>query len=300
MQPTQAAPLATPDKTRRGLAARKLFDTRVAGDDGLAMDVTRVSFGKAIPLVTRHSPALLLARARIEELVTADRRKDEFLAVLCHELRSPLGSIQNAVTILRRRSGDDLAVEHRMHALIDRQLRHMRLLAEGLLDVSRITCSQLRLQRERIDLCVVVRNAIETLESDFSQRNHGLAVTWPDAPVWLHADVRRLEQVFVNLLGNASKYTDAGGELALSLHACDGHAVVHIRDSGIGIAHEVLPHIFDLFVQADGAAARSRSGLGIGLALVRTLVELHGGNVTAVSAGLGQGSEFTVRLPQPN
>jgi len=187
----------------------------------------------------------------------------------------------------------------RMHALIERQACQMTKLAADLLDVTRITCGGLRLKRERVDLCVVVRAAIETLESDFHQRDHRVAATWPDAPVWLHADANRLEQVFVNLLANASKYTDAGGDLALSVQTSDGHAVVCIRDSGIGIAPNVLPYIFDLFVQADEATARSRSGLGIGLALVRMLAELHGGSVTAVSAGLGHGSEFTVRLPQP-
>jgi signal transduction histidine kinase len=164
--------------------------------------------------------------------------------------------------------------------------------------VSRITCGRLRLRRERVDLCAVVRDAIQTLESDLDQRNHRVAATWPDAPIWLHADASRLEQVFVNLLANASKYTDAGGVLALSVHTRDRHAIVCVRDSGIGIAHDVLPHIFDLFVQADEAAPRSRSGLGIGLALVRMIAELHGGSVIAASAGLGQGSEFTVRLPQ--
>jgi signal transduction histidine kinase len=219
--------------------------------------------------------------------------------VLCHELRSPLSSIQNAIVILRGRAGEDLALRLRMHALIERQVCQMTQLAAGLLDVTRVTCGRLRLKRERVDLCVVVRAAIETLESDFSQRDHRLAATLPDAPVWLNADASRLEQVFVNLLANASKYTDAGGDLALSLQTSDADAVVCVRDSGIGIAPDVLPYIFDLFVQADEAVARSRSGLGIGLALVRMLAELHGGSVTAASAGLGQGSEFTVRLPQP-
>jgi two-component system CheB/CheR fusion protein len=123
-------------------------------------------------------------------------------------------------------------------------------------------------------------------------------VTWPDVPVWLDADSARLEQLFVNILGNASKYTDAGGEIALSVSARDGDGIVCVTDSGIGISQDMLPHIFDLFVQADEAAPRSRSGLGIGLALVRMLAELHGGTVSAASAGIGLGSEFTVRLPQ--
>jgi len=298
MQPIHVASPAAADKKYGLVKTLTRFGARLAVDDDLpVMDVNCPSLNRAIPSVTQHSAALLLARMRIEELTTADRRKDEFLAMLCHELRSPLGSIQNAVAILRRRSVDDIALEHTMHALIDRQLRHMRLLAEDLLEVSRITCGQLRLQRERIDLCAVVRNAIETLESDFCRRGHRLAATWPDVPVWVDGDMRRLEQVFVNLLGNASKYTDPGDEVALSVSAYDGHAVVRVRDSGIGIAHDVLPNIFDLFVQADEAAPRSRSGLGVGLALVRMIVHMHGGGVHAVSAGLGRGSEFTVRLP---
>ena len=299
MQPTHATLFAAPDKTQGAIGAHNLFDTQLVVDDDIRI-ARGGRFSHADSLVPRQNLPSLLARSRIEELITADRRKNEFLAVLCHELRSPLASIQNAVSILRSRTGEDLAVQHTMHALIERQARHMTLLADGLLDVSRITSGHLRLQRERVDLCVVVRNAIETLEADFSHRNHRLAATWPDAPVWLHADARRLEQVFVNLLGNASKYTNAGGELALSVHTRHGHAVVRVRDSGIGIAVDLLPHIFDLFVQADEAAPRSRSGLGIGLALVRMLVELHGGSVTAVSAGLGQGSEFMVRLPKEN
>lgn len=236
--------------------------------------------------------------SRTDDLVTADRRKDEFLAVVCHELRSPLASIQNALAVLRKQNGEDVVTPEKMHALIDRQVRQMRLLTEGLLDVSRITSGHLRLQRERIDLCAVLRNAIETLQSEFDQRKHRLAASWPEAPVWITADPRRLEQVFVNLLGNASKYTDADAELTLSVHKREGQVVVRIRDPGIGIAQDALPHIFDLFNQADAAASHSRTGLGIGLALVRMLVEVHDGSVSAVSAGLGQGSEFTVRLPE--
>jgi signal transduction histidine kinase len=299
MRPTHAASLTAPEDIP-GALARNVFGARQAADDGdiFIREVKAGSFTRADPPVTQHNPSRRLARPRIEDLITADRRKDEFLAVLCHELRSPLSSIQNAIGILRSRTADDLALQRRMHALIERQVCQMTLLAVGLLDVSRITCGQLRLKRERVDLCVVLRDAIETLDAELNQRNHRVAATWPDAPVWLHADASRLGQVFVNLLANASKYTDSGGELALSFHAHGGHAVVCVRDSGIGIARDVLPHIFDLFVQADDAAARSRSGLGIGLALVRMLTELHGGSVNAASAGLGQGSEFTVRLPQ--
>jgi signal transduction histidine kinase len=300
MQATHAASLTAPEETLGALAGRNIFEARQPAGDGdmFIRDVTPGTLVRADPLITQHNPPGRLGRSRIEELITADRRKDEFLAMLCHELRSPLMSIQNAIGILRSRTGEDLSLQRRMHALIERQVCQMSLFAAGLLDVSRITCGRVRLRRERVDLRVVVRDAIETLQSDFDQRNHRVAATWPGAPVWLHADASRLEQVFVNLLANASKYTDAGGELALSVHTRGGYAVVCVRDSGIGIARDVLPHIFDLFVQADEAVERSRSGLGIGLALVRMLTELHGGSVSATSDGLGQGSEFTVRLPQ--
>jgi signal transduction histidine kinase len=294
MQTTLASSAVAADKGDGYPAIHKLFDPQLATDHV----IFNRNIKQLVPRVTQHNPALLAERSRIEELIAADRHKDEFLAVLCHELRSPLGSIQNAVEILRRHSGEDPSLRQKMHALIERQLRHMRLLAEDLLDVSRITCGQLRLQRERIDLCVILRNAIETLEADISQRKHKLTTTWPDVPILVDVDVRRLEQVFVNLLGNAAKYTESNGELALSVSACDGQAEVRVRDSGMGIAHDVLPHIFDLFVQADQTAPSSRSGLGVGLALVHMIIQRHGGSVTAASAGLGRGSEFTVRLAE--
>jgi len=239
------------------------------------------------------------ARTRVKALAAANRRKDEFLATLSHELRSPLASIQNAVHLLTLTSqAGETPARQGAQALIERQVRRMTRLVEDLLDVSRIRQGRLRLQRERMDLRLVVRNAIETLQSDIKERNHRLAVALPDAPVWLEADPWRLEQVFVNLLANAAKYTDAGGELAVWMHTRDGQVMVRIRDSGIGIAPDSLPHIFDLFRQTEEATVRSRSGLGIGLALVRNLIMSHGGSVTAASAGLGKGSEFTVRLPR--
>lgn len=234
---------------------------------------------------------------QIDELLGAHDLKDEFLAILGHELRSPLNAVQNAVRILSGESGQDPFVQKRMHALIERQVRHMTQLTASLVDVSRISRGELRLQCEPIDLRIVLGHAVETMESDLQHRGHRLATLWPGTPVWLHGDADRLNEVFRNLLGNASKYTPPGGDLGLSLRIHDGDAVVCVRDSGIGIAPEALPRIFDLFMQADQAAACSRSGLGIGLALVHTLVELHGGRVSAFSDGLGQGSEFTVWLP---
>jgi signal transduction histidine kinase len=211
------------------------------------------------------------APSRVQELVIANRRKDEFLAMLGHELRNPLASIRNGIHLLSHQTQDSPAPQ-KIRAMIERQVRRMTQLLDDLLDVSRITHGRLHLQCERIDLRDVVSNAIETLESDIKQRNHRLTTELPDAPVWLQADPGRLEQVFVNLLANASKYTDTGGELTVWMHVRHGQAIVRVRDS--------------------------QSGLGIGLALVRNLVEAHGGSVTGASAGLGQGSEFTVRLPR--
>jgi two-component system CheB/CheR fusion protein len=228
---------------------------------------------------------------------TASRRKDEFLAILGHELRTPLASIKNALRVLRSQVAETLT-RQKAQDLIERQVRRMTQLVEELQDVSLINHGRIQLQRERIDLRAVVRNAIETLESDIHERDHRLTTALPDGPVWMQADPRRLEQVFVNLLANASRYSEPGGELAVWMHTRDAQVMVRIRDSGIGIAPEALPNIFDLFRRADEAVAHSGSGLGVGLALVRNLVELHGGSVVAASAGIGQGSEFTVRLPR--
>ena len=247
--------------------------------------------------ITQHTRPSRQTQLRVEELALANRRKDEFLAMLSHELRSPLASIGNAIRLLSSQT-EETPARQRTQVMIERQVRRMTQLVDDLLDVSRITHGRLHLQRERIDLRVVASNAIETLESDINERHHRLTTALPDAPVWLQADPCRLEQVFVNLLANASRYTNAGGELTVWMHTREGQAVVRVRDSGIGIAPEVLPQLFDLFRQADEAAPRSQSGLGIGLALVRNLVESHGGTVTGASAGLGHGSEFTVRLPR--
>jgi len=233
----------------------------------------------------------------IERLRSADRHQGEFLATLAHELRNPLGVIRTSVELLQREQGATPA-GRREHARIGRQVRRMTRLVDDLLDGYRIRSGQLRLQRQRIDLRAVVSNAVDTLESEISERHQRLTVTLPPSAVWLQADPWRLEQVFVNLLGNSSRYTDAQGELAVLMHVRDDQIVVRFRDSGVGIAADALPHVFDPFVQANPEAPRSRAGLGIGLALVRSLVALHGGRVTAASAGVGLGSEFTVRLPQ--
>jgi signal transduction histidine kinase len=232
------------------------------------------------------------------ELGPKNGRKNEFMAVFSHELRNSLGAIRCAAGILRMEIPPGPAAA-KARAVIERQVDQMTRLVEDLLDESRIRSGQLRLQCERIDLCAVVAHAVQTVEFTMQRRNHRLTTSFPVAPVWLQADPTRLEQVFVNLLVNAEKYTDAGGHVSLSVERIEGGAVVRIRDTGIGIDAELLPHVFDLFVQADPLSRRADAGLGIGLALVRSLVERHGGRVTVASNGLGHGSEFTVCLPIP-
>jgi signal transduction histidine kinase len=225
-------------------------------------------------------------------------RNNEFMTVFAHELRNSLGAIQSAARILGMdTSADPSAVRARL--LIERQVGQMTRMVEDLLDVSRVRSGQLSLKYERIDLRVLAAHAVQTVEFTMQQRYHRMTISFPDAPVWLYADPARLEQVFVNLLLNAAKYTDAGGHVGLFVEPEEVEAIVRIRDSGIGIAPDVQPHVFDLFVQADPSSRRADAGLGIGLALVRSLVERHGGHVTVASAGPGQGSEFTVRLPRP-
>jgi len=224
-------------------------------------------------------------------------RNNKFMAVFSHELRNSLDAIRSAARILRMdTSADPSAVKARM--LIERQVGQMTRLVEDLLDVSRVRSGQLRLKCERIDLRVLAARAAQTVEFTMQQCRHRMTTSFPDSPVWLRADPVRLEQVFVNLLLNAAKYTDAGGNVELFVEGEEVEAVVRIRDSGIGMDPDVLPHVFDLFVQADPSSRRAEAGLGIGLALVRSLVERHGGRVTVASAGPGHGSEFTVRLPR--
>jgi len=243
---------------------------------------------------TGQSRSRLLTQ--IDDLVKADRRKDESLALLVHELRSPLASIHNAIGVLRIRCKDE-SLQQRMHELIERQVRQIALLTAGLCPISPLNVVEsLQPEFERIDLCIVLRRAAETVIPEFSDRLHELVVRLPEASVWVLGDANRLEQVFVNLLSNASKYSDAGGAILMSLQLRDGHAVVQVRDSGIGIAADSMPFIFDLFVRADSTAVRTRTGMGIGLALVRSILDSHHGTVSAASEGVGRGSEFTVRL----
>lgn len=242
-------------------------------------------------------------RSRLEQktqeqaaaLVDLDRRKDEFLAMLSHELRNPLAPISNAVHILRLHKHED-PVQQQARGIIERQVGQLKHLVDDLLEISRVTTGRVQLRQERVLASGIVERAIETAQPLIKQRRHVLAIALPLHPVWLYADAARLEQVVVNLLTNAAKYTDEGGQIALTVAQEGDSVLLRVRDSGIGIAPELLPHIFDLFTQADRSLDRSQGGLGIGLCLVQRLVELHGGSVKAFSE-LGKGSEFVIQLP---
>ena len=231
------------------------------------------------------------------ELDAKNARDNEFMTVFSHELRNSLCAIRFAASILSMQTSvRPAALKARM--VIERQVAQMSRMVEDLLDVSRVRRGQLAIRRERVDLCIIAGHAAQTVEFTMRERNHRLSTSFPNAPVWLQADPVRLEQVLVNLLLNAAKYTQPGGRIHLSAERQEREVVVGVRDSGIGIESHVLPHVFDLFSQADPSSRRD-AGLGVGLALVRNLVEQHDGRVTAASAGLGHGSEFTVRLPLP-
>ena len=218
-----------------------------------------------------------------------------FVAVVSHELRNFLGVIGSATRILCVEASPSAAAHAR--TMIERQVAKMTALVEDLLDISRSQHGPMQLECERSDLCGVAADAAQTVEFTMRERNHRMSTSFPDAPVWVRADAARLEQAFVNLLLNAAKYTAPGGHIGLSVGREDDEAVVRVRDDGIGIGPDVLPHVFDLFVQAAPSSRCANAGLGIGLALVRSVVDRHGGRVTAASAGRGCGSEFAVYLP---
>jgi signal transduction histidine kinase/CheY-like chemotaxis protein len=249
-------------------------------------------------------------RQQATALRESDRRKNEFLGMLAHELRNPLAPILNSVEVLRmlqpadapdRPSGLSPAATTmsvtRARDIIERQVRQMVRLVDDLLDLTRIAAGKIQLRRTTFDLAEAVAQAIQTTAPLYESQQHQLAVHLPTEPLRLEADEARVVQVLVNLLTNAAKYTDRGGQIILTGSREDGEAVLRVRDNGIGIEPTLLPRIFDLFMQTDRALDRSQGGLGIGLSLVRSLVELHGGRVEAFSDGPSMGSEFVVRLP---
>jgi PAS domain S-box-containing protein len=235
-------------------------------------------------------------REQAERLREADRRKDEFLATLAHELRNPLAPIRNALQILKMPRVDAATVE-RSRDMMERQVQQLVRLVDDLMDVSRVMQGKIELRRERVELASVVARAVETAQPGIDAQGHRLSVALPPDSLPLEADPVRLVQVVGNLLTNAAKYTERGGHIWLTAGREGGQAVLRVRDDGIGIAPDMLPRVFDLFVQVDHAAARSQGGLGIGLTLVKNLVRMHHGAVEVHSPGLGEGSEFVVRLP---
>ncbi|MEI8378921.1 MAG: PAS domain S-box protein [Planctomycetota bacterium] len=273
--------------------------------------------------ITDRSRLETLQRVQAVELSDLHRRKDEFLAMLSHELRSPLAPIANAVQLLSLQQGSESLVQQHARNIIERQVRQLQHLVDDLLEVSRITTGRVQLRRVPVVLSDIVHGAVETARPHIEQRQHELTVSLPPEPIWLNADAARLEQVLVNLLSNAAKYTAERGHIWLTVEVeVDGvtrgpgdtgppwkpdsffqsppllgpHVLIRARDNGVGIDPALLPRIFDLFTQAERSLDRSQGGLGIGLALVQRLTELHGGTVEAHTT-LGQGSEFVVRLP---
>jgi signal transduction histidine kinase/DNA-binding response OmpR family regulator len=241
--------------------------------------------------------AIAFDNARLyRDIQEGDRRKNEFLAMLAHELRNPLAPIRNAVELLLRKEPADPDVDW-ARDLIARQVHTIVRMVDDLLDISRITGGKIHLRTEHLDVTEAVERAVETSRPLIDARRHALTVSCPREPLAVEADAARLAQVLANLLNNAAKYTPEGGHIAFIIEREDGQAVFRVRDDGVGIASDMLPKVFDLFTQVDPSLDRAQGGLGIGLTLVRRLVELHGGSVEAHSEGPGKGSEFVLRFP---
>jgi signal transduction histidine kinase/CheY-like chemotaxis protein len=278
---------------------------RTEDEIGLLVD----AFNDMLAQIERRTGAMIEANRSLERemkerseaeqaLRVADRRKDEFLATLAHELRNPLAPISNGLTLLRL-AGDNPALAQNARDIMERQLAQMIRLVDDLIDVSRISTGRLAVKTARIELQAMLKSAVETAAPFIESRGHALALSLPEQPVWLDGDATRLAQVFSNLLNNAAKYTDSGGRIALDAQVIDGQAVISVADNGIGIPPEMLGRVFEMFAQVDKSLERSQAGLGVGLTLARRLVELHGGSIEAHSrvGGADSGSLFVVRLP---
>jgi signal transduction histidine kinase/transcriptional regulator with GAF, ATPase, and Fis domain/ActR/RegA family two-component response regulator len=248
--------------------------------------------------IATHLAGIAIERRQAEKAQQEyNRRKDEFLAMLAHELRNPLAPILNAVQLLRLKEGNGEAI-HSVSEIMERQIGQMVRLVDDLLDVSRITRGKIELRRERVELASAVNRALETIRPLLQSLNHGLTITLPPQPIYLHGDLARLTQIIGNLLNNACKFTSKSGQIWLTVECeSEQEAIIRVRDTGIGIAADQLSRIFELFTQVDTSLERTHHGLGIGLTLVKNLAEMHGGAVEVHSDGHGQGSEFVVRLP---
>jgi signal transduction histidine kinase/ActR/RegA family two-component response regulator len=284
--------LGVPMRDRRGRTNGLILVTDKERGDFTDEDVSLLQ-----QLATVASLALQHVEARIS-LEGADRHKNEFLAMLSHELRNPLAPIRNSLHILDRVApGGDQA--RRAQAVIDRQIGHMTRLVDELLDVTRISRGKIQLQRERLDLGEMVRRAIDDHHPTFVRNGLAVEVAIPDESIWIDGDRTRIAQVMDNLLQNAAKFTPEAGKVTVSVEANKrlGQAVARVRDTGVGITPDMLPRLFEPFTQADTTLARTKGGLGLGLALVKGLVEMHGGAVSVESEGVGRGASFTVRVP---
>jgi signal transduction histidine kinase/CheY-like chemotaxis protein len=307
LQAAITRPLAAVTNVARQVMQRRDFTLRVPGNDSGEIGVLVAAFNDMLAEIGRRSHALQEANATLEHemhvreraeeaLRLADRRKDEFLATLAHELRNPLAPIRTGLDILRLRSGDAQATQ-RATDIMERQLRQMVRLVDDLLDVSRINTGKFTIKSGRVELKAVVNDALEVVRPYIELHGHALTIDLPDRPVFLNGDATRLAQILSNLLNNAAKYTNRGGRVGLKATVEDHTLMLVVSDTGIGIAPEMLDTVFEMFVQVDSTLERSNAGLGVGLSLARKLVELHGGTIEAHSAGVGHGSQFVVRLP---
>jgi signal transduction histidine kinase len=274
----------------RTLSVRETMALGVFIDDAIAASISTY-------VASRDEAVAAAERERAAMLEEVSRHKDEFMAVLGHELRNPLAPILTAVKIIQSVSPRDQRALLSASEVIERQSKHLVRLVDDILDVARIGRGTLELRKERIDLATAIHQAVEAVESMLSERDQQLSVKVPGTPMLVDADLSRLVQIIANLLNNASKYTQPAGQIWLTADRHNNEAVVRVRDNGVGIPAEMVNRVFDLFTQVEGSQQYASGGMGIGLTLVQRLVEQHGGAVRCESAGSGQGSEFTVRLP---
>ena len=277
-----------------------------AHPDGMDVEVVSSSYREGeqhliqcrVRDITERKQANLNAALHVEELALADKHKNEFLAMLSHELRNAIAPVANALLVLRLAQEAESAVPNRARTLIERQVGHLSHLVDDLQEISSISAGRLRLKLAMVDLRVVTQRSVEAVMAAHAHRKHQVSVTLPNEPVWLNGDVIRLEQVVVNLVSNAANYTQDGGIITVTVGSVGDRTELRVVDNGIGIAPEMLTCVFDLFTRAEGARKHSRGGLGIGLNVVKQIVDMHGGSVVAQSAGEGAGSEFIVSLPR--
>ncbi|MEZ4311620.1 MAG: GAF domain-containing sensor histidine kinase [Polyangiaceae bacterium] len=288
---------STPISSRKGavLGTFAIYHRSPGRPDDAHLQLVQLATHLAGVAIERHRADAAL-RQRTEALLAADRRKDELIAMLAHELRNPLAPIVTSLELMKRKGKNPGAVE-KYRDIVERQVHILVRLVDDLLEISRVTRGKISLAVTRIAVRDALATALEATRPHLESRFHELVVDLPARPIVLQADPVRFAQVLSNVLNNAYKYTEPGGLITIKVEQQGSDAVIRVKDSGIGIAPDMLPRIFELFTQVDVSLARSQGGLGIGLTLVKQLVELHGGTVTARSEGLGKGTEVEIRLP---